>query len=125
MKKNTNFFSLLSGLNELVEVCVYAYLCDNQQKKELRQYSMSRISPKMNVVLRKYKTKMDLASYHHVSLFSPRHSTLEHAIKNNHLTSWPGLTRELIVKKYQRYSLRQKTISRKKKNLHSTNKIYV
>ena len=60
---------------------------------------MARISLTMNVILRKDKTKMDLASYDHASLSSPVHSTLEHTIKNNHLTSWPGLTRELIVKR--------------------------
>ena len=75
-----------------------AYLCDKQQNIDAQQYSMVRISPTMNVILRKDKTKMNLASYHHASLFSPVHSTLEHAIKNKHLTSWPGITKELTVK---------------------------
>ena len=74
------------------------YLCDIQQKIDTRQYLMAQINPSMNVILRKDKTKMDLAAYHYASLFSPVHSTLEAAINNNQLTSWPGLTRDLIVK---------------------------
>ena len=59
---------------------------------------MAGISPQMNVILRKDKTKMDLAVYHHASLFSLVYSTLVQAITNNQFTSWPGLTRDLIVK---------------------------
>ena len=60
---------------------------------------MARINPSTNVILRKDKTKMDLAAYHHVSLSSPVHSTLDAAINNKQPTSWPRLTRDLIVKK--------------------------
>ena len=97
-KKDKTFFRLFYGLNKLIDVNECDYLCNNQQKIDTRQYSIARLIPKMNVILRKDKTKMDLAAYHHASLFSPVHSTLEYAIKNNHLTSWPGLTRNLIVK---------------------------
>ena len=118
MKKKTDFFSLFSRLNELVNVNECAYLCDNQQKTDTLQYLMARISPKMNVILRKDKTMMDLASYHHASLFSPVHSILEHAIKINQLMSCPGLTRDLIIKNYHRYLLRRKAISGKKKSFN-------
>ena len=78
---------LLIGLNQLINVNEYDYLCNIQQKLDTRQYSMARISPKMNVILRTEKTKMDLAVYYYASLFSPVLSTLEQAITNNHFTS--------------------------------------
>ena len=82
---------------------------------------MARISPRMNVIIRKDKTKMDLAKYHHVSLFSPVHSTLERAIKSSHLTSWPGLTTKLIVKKLPAVLATSKGhLRQKKQNLQST-----
>ncbi len=37
-------------------------------------------------------TSAELAQYHHQSLFSPPTSTILKAIKNNQLTSFPGLT---------------------------------
>ena len=98
MKKDNTYFRLFNGLNQLIDVNECDYLCTNQQKIDTRQYSMAKINPKMNVILRKNKTKMDLAAYHHASLFSPVNSTLEFAIGNNHLTSWPGLTRNLVTK---------------------------
>ena len=36
-------------------------------------------------------TKMDLARYCHASLFSPSISTLNKAIKNGNLSTWPGI----------------------------------
>ena len=86
---------------------------------------MARISLKMNVIVRKDKTKIDLASYHHASLFSPVYSILEYPINNNHLTSWPGLTRDLIVKKNHRSSLRQKAISIKKDKTFNQQKMQI
>ena len=82
---------------------------------------MARINPKMDVILRKDKTKMDLASYHHASLFSPDHSTLKYTINNNHLTSCLGLTRDLIVKKLQPVLATAKGhLDQERQNLQST-----
>ena len=120
-KSEGNFFNLFSGLNPLIEVNECNYLCDIQQKIDTRQYSMVRINPSMNVILRKDKTEMDLAAYHHASLFSPVHSTLEAAINNNQLTSWPGITRDLIVKKLPPVLATAKVhLRQEKQNLQST-----
>ena len=43
-------------------------------------------------------TLTELAMYHHQSLCSPPKSTLLKAIRNNQLSSFPGLTYELISK---------------------------
>lgn len=43
-------------------------------------------------------SKDELAMYHHQSLCSPPASTLLHAINNNQLESFPGLTAQLISK---------------------------
>lgn len=52
----------------------------------------------MNVIIRKDKTKMDLARFLHVAAFSSAKTTLIKAIKNNHFTSWSGITTKLICK---------------------------
>ena len=59
---------------------------------------MISICPKMNLIIHKDKTKMDLAAYHHGSFFSQVESTFVSTIKNNHFTLWPGLNPQLIVK---------------------------
>ena len=62
----------------------YGYI--NQQEKQDR----------INVILRKNSTKRELAQYLHKACFSPAISTFLTAIKNNHFTTWPGLTEDLI-----------------------------
>ena len=57
-----------------------------------------RCENKLAVIIRKDKTKQDLVRYLHAALFSPVASTLLQAVKANTLTSWPGLTRELVSK---------------------------
>ena len=115
------FFKLFSGLNPLLEVNECAYLCNKQQKIDTRQYSMMNISPSMNVILRKDKTKMDLAAYHHASIFSPVQSTLVNSINNNHFTSWPGLTPTLITKNLPPVLATAKGhLHQEKQNLQST-----
>ena len=64
-------------------------VCNQQLKEDTRQYLKMNIQQKINVILRKDKTKQDLAQYHHGSLYSPVQSTLVHAINNNQLTSFP------------------------------------
>ena len=93
-----DFFRVFDGLNKLIDVNECEHLCNKQLKEDTRQYLKVNIQQKLNVILRKDKTKEDLARYHHGSLFSPVQSTLVHAIKNNQLTSFPGLSSQLITK---------------------------
>ena len=58
----------------------------------------NKISHKANVILRKKQTHVDLIKYLHKACFSPTISTFSKAIKNNHFTSWPGLTVPLVTK---------------------------
>ena len=51
-----------------------------------------------NGILRTDKPKHDLAIYHHATLGSPVLSTLLRAIRQGHLTTFPGLTTNLISK---------------------------
>ena len=55
-------------------------------------------SHQANGILRTDKTKHDLAIYHHATLGSPVSSTLLRAIRRGHLTTFPGLTTNLISK---------------------------
>ena len=82
---------------------------------------MAHIRLQMSIILRTDKTKMDLGAYHHMSLFSPVHSTLEQAIKNNYFTSWPGLTRDLIVRNLPPVLTTAKGyLNQEKQNIQST-----
>ena len=51
-----------------------------------------------NGILRTDKPKQELAQYHHASLGSPAPSTVIQAIRKTHLTTFPGLTTNLISK---------------------------
>ena len=55
-----------------------------QQPMFLEQYTM-------NYIIKKKKTKHELASYYHVSLFPPTISTLMLAIKKGDLITWQGI----------------------------------
>ena len=46
-----------------------------------------------NAIIRKDKSKSDLANFYHASLFSPTLVTLQNAINNNHFATWPGMTK--------------------------------
>ena len=52
----------------------------------------------LSVIIRKDTTNLDLAQYLHAASFSPVKSTWARAIDNNHFSSWPGLTLQLIWK---------------------------
>ena len=118
------FFRLFSGLNQLIEVNECEYLCNKQQKIDSQQYLMMNLSLSMNVILRKDKTKIDLAAYHHASIFSPVQSTLVYVIKNNYFTSWPGLSQKLITKNLPTVLATAKGhLNQEKKNFQSTKSI--
>ena len=48
------------------------------------------------------KSKADLCTFLHLALWSPFISTLISAIKNNFLSTWPGLTKQLVQKFLQK-----------------------
>ena len=56
------------------------------------------IQQRINIIIRKDKTKLDLIRFLHASAFSPVKDTLIKAIKKNHFKSWPGLTAKLVSK---------------------------
>ena len=56
------------------------------------------IQLKMNIILRKDKTKSDLAQFHHGACFSPVESIFNQAIINDNIITWPGLSSKLITK---------------------------
>ena len=45
----------------------------------------------INIIVQVYKNKVDLAQLLHRTLFSPKISTLQKAIANNHFLTWPGI----------------------------------
>ena len=56
------------------------------------------IHQRLNIIIRRDKTKLDLVRFLHASAFSPAKDTLIKAIKNHHFKSWPGLTVKLVRK---------------------------
>ena len=73
--------------------------CDSE---ELQQVSL--ISKKLNIFIRKDKTKSDLVSFLHGAMGSVVQSTWLKAIKNNQFTTWPGLTENLVKKHHAKSS---------------------
>ena len=80
---NRKLFRIFYGLNKPIDVNECDLLCNKQQKEDTRKYQKVSINQKINVILRKDKTKQDLAQFHHASLYSPVQLTLIQAIKKN------------------------------------------
>ena len=78
---------------------------------------------KASVILRKDKSKLTLAQYHHQTLFAPTESTLRKAIKNGHLISWPGLNQDLLSQGLPPSEATARGhLKQERKNLQSTKK---
>ena len=58
--------------------------------------------------LYKFKSKVNLCTFLHLALWSPCTSTLISAIKNNFLSTWPGLTEQLVQKSLQKSEATEK-----------------
>ena len=56
-----------------------------------RMQGNSKKTNNLNYIITKDKSKTELAQYLHAALFSPPISTLENAIKNGNLTTFPGI----------------------------------
>ena len=57
-----------------------------------------KIDHRMNVILRKKQTHVQLAEYLHRAYFSPTKTKFTKAIRRNNFLTWPGLTQELVNK---------------------------
>ena len=74
-----------------------------------------------NIIIRKDKTKMELAQWLHASCGSPKPSTFIQSIKKGNYLSWPGLTPELITKQLPNVIATEKGhLNQERKGLQST-----
>ena len=74
-----------------------------------------------NGIIRRNKTKSELAAYYAASCFNPRPSTLIRAARLNYLASWPGLLAPLFSKHLPKSIASFKGhMDQEKKNLQST-----
>ena len=79
------------------------------------------IQHKANIIIRKDKTKLELAQWLHASCGSPNHSTFIKAIEKGNFISWPGLSVNLINKHLPPNEATAKGhLNQERKNLQST-----
>ena len=79
------------------------------------------VLPQANVILRKDKTKSELADYFHACCLFPVLSTFITAIQRGHFSSWPGLTVDLVTKHLTKnIHTEQGHLRQEYKNLQST-----
>ena len=79
---------------------------------------------KLNVIIRKKQTHMDLIKYLHAACFSPVKSTFRNAIKKGFLKTWPGLTVDLVDKYLTpTIATEQGHLTQEKQHLQSTKKV--
>ena len=79
------------------------------------------VNEKLNVIIRKGKTKADLVSFLHGALCSPTSLTWIQAVNNNHFATWPGLSSSLVAKHLPPYiATAEGHIKQERKNLQST-----
>lgn len=55
-------------------------------------YDIQLPTNKINFIVRKDKTKLDLAQFYHATVFSPPISTFQKAIRKGNFVSWPGIS---------------------------------
>ena len=76
----------------------------------------------LNVITQKNQPTKHLIQYLHATLGSPSKSTLLHAIRNNHLIGWPGLTIDNVNKYLTETPATAKGhLDQHRQNLQSTN----
>ena len=77
------------------------YHINNQLRQDQRDVKITqpiRNHDKLCVILRKKQTHSQLINYLHGACFSPVKVTFLHAIQRGFFKSWPGLTRNLVLK---------------------------
>ena len=77
---------------------------------------------KANAIIRKDKTKYELAHYFHDTCFSPPVSTFEKAVKNGNYITWPGLPPETKLLRHLTTTINTAKghLDQERKNLQST-----
>ena len=98
-----------------------------QQPQQLQQPKPTQLPShsSCNVIIRKHKSKMELAQYLHACAFSPSPSTLITAIRKGHFITWPGLTPSLIQRHLPSSIFTAKGhLNQEMKHLQSTKKSY-
>lgn len=81
----------------------------------------STTSQNANIIIRKDKTKMELAQWLHASCGSPKETTFLQAIKNGNFLTWPGLSTTLIKRQLPKCIATEKGhLNQERKGLQST-----
>ena len=92
---------------------------DNRDRNYIHQQIQEHIRTQpASVIIRRYKTKSDLAQYLHGSCFSPVHSTFLKSIKNNHLLTWLGLNSNIVSKKVPAHLMETVKVHMKQERQH-------
>ena len=75
----------------------------------------------MNVLTKLNQSTYELANFYHACLFSPTIRTIQDAINNNHLVTWPGIDKLNFTKLIQdTTAIEMGHMKRERKNLQST-----
>ena len=85
------------------------------------QSVVANINNKLNVIIHKKSTNIELAQFLHGACFSPPKSTFIQAIKNGNFLTWPGLNPPLIRKMPDSVSTAKGHLNQERANLQSTN----
>ena len=75
-----------------METLIEHNMCDQAIKEQVQ------VDHRLNVILRKKQTHVQLAQYLHKTCFSPTTTTFTKAIRKNNFLTWPGLTKALVSK---------------------------
>ena len=91
------------------------------KKKRKNNNNTPPIQHRANIILRKDKTKLELAQWLHASCGSPNKSTFVKAIEKGNFITWPGLSSNLIKKHLPMSEATAKGhLNQERKNLQST-----
>ena len=114
-------------MNAVIEDTIFQNTLDQQLHediKHIQRVALIHDNPSLSVIIQKRKTHMELVQYLHAACFSPVRSTFIKAIKNNHFSTWPGLTAELVLKNLPKViATTQGHLHQERQRLQSTSKI--
>ena len=78
----------------------------------------------LNIIIRKNKPKYELANFYHGAMCSPVIRTLQKAIKNNHLLSWPSINKiHFPTNIIDTQAIHMGHLDQERKNLQSTKEV--
>ena len=80
-QSQNNYLRVFDAFNDLIDLNETNILVDKQLNQDTKDFQLARLTPSINVIIRKKQPKLDLVTFFHGACFAPVASTWIKAIK--------------------------------------------